>query len=92
MAWYLQQPGRRGVTIPADVYDKITPVANSITLPMWGRPAHPAQLQWLADNDMTEPSQIHQAYSALPHPNAPSISVGEYPAYTQAMKTFEDHK
>lgn len=92
MAWYLSVPGKRGVDIPADRYDKIAPVANGITLPLWGRPASPQQLQYLHDNDLTEPSQIHAAFGALPHPNAPSISVSDYPAYTAALKTYEDHR
>ena len=91
MAWYLSQP-KPGVEIPADKWEKIVPVANSITMPLWGRPAHPEQLQWLADHDMTEPAEIHQAFGQLPHPHAPSISVADYPAYTSALKTFEQHK
>lgn len=92
MAWYLSVPGKRSVDIEPAVYDKIAPVANGITLPIWGRPAHPEQLQWLADNNMTEPAQIHDAYSNLPHPNAPNIKVGEYPDYVHAQQVFEDHK
>ena len=91
MAWYLQQP-KPGVEIPVEKWNKIVPVANSITLPMWGRPAHPEQIRWLADNDLTEPQQIHQAFGSLPHPQAPSVSVSEYPDYQKALDTFESHK
>jgi hypothetical protein len=91
MQWYLQQP-KPGVEIPMEKWNAIVPVANGISLPLWGRPAHPAQIQWLADNDMTEPQQIHQAFGSLPHPNAPSVSVSEYPQYQHAMDIFEKNK
>jgi hypothetical protein len=91
MAWYLQQP-KPGAGVDAQAWEKIAPVANSITLPLWGRPAHPEQIRWLADHDMTEPSQIHGAFGQLPHPHAPSISVADYPKYTHAMQVYEDHK
>jgi hypothetical protein len=92
MSWMLQQPGIRGVGVPADVYDKIAPVANGIALPMWGRPASLEQIQWLHDNEITEPADIHKAFSALPHPNSPSTTVGEYPSYVHALSVFDEHK
>jgi hypothetical protein len=92
MSWMLQQPGIRGVGVPADVYDKITPVANGIALPMWGRPASLEQIQFLADNDLTEPQQIHQAFGSLPHPHAPSVSVSEFPEFAHALQVFDEHK
>lgn len=92
MGWLLQQPGLRGVGVPADAYDKIVPVANGITLPLWGRPASLEQIQWLHDNGVHEPEDIHKAYNGLPHPHAPSVSVGEFPTYAHAMSVFEEHK
>ena len=73
MAWYLGLPGKRGIDIPEHIYDRIAPVANGITLPLWGRPASPEQLQWLHDNEVTEPEDIHKAFNGLPHPHAPSV-------------------
>lgn len=92
MAWYLGLPGKRGIDIPEHIYDRIAPVANGITLPLWGRPAAPEQLQWLHDNEVTEPEDIHKAFNGLPHPHAPSVTVGEFPSYAHAMQTFEEHK
>lgn len=92
MAWYLGLPGKRGIDIPEHIYDRIAPVANGITLPLWGRPAAPEQLQWLHDNEITEPEDIHKAFNGLPHPHAPSVSVGEFPSYAHAMSVFEEHK
>lgn len=90
-AWYQQLPGKRGVDIPAEEFDKIHAVASGITLPLWGRQPHPAQLQYLWDNKLTEPAQIHAAYNELSHPHAPNLKVGEFAAYAQAYKAHQEH-
>ena len=91
MSWWLGLPGKRGVEIPEEEYDKVYPVAAGITLPLWGRPPHPRQMQYLHDQGITEPADIHAAFSSLPHPQAPNVTVGEYPAYAEAFQTYEAH-
>lgn len=90
-AWYLKLPGKRGIDIPADVYDKMKPVADGITMPLWGRSTLPHQMQWLYDQGKTQPYQIHAAFNELPHPHAPNVKVGEYPDYVSAMQTYQEH-
>lgn len=91
MAWALRLPGQRGVHIPEDVYDRMYAIGNGVTLPIWGRPILPHQMQWLYDRGLTQPAQIHAAFSQLPHPHAPNVSVGDYPHYANAMHVFEQH-
>jgi hypothetical protein len=90
MAWALKLPGQRGVSVPEAVYDRIYSVGNGITMPLWGRPILPEQIQYLHENGLTEPSQIHQAFNDLPHPHAPNVKVGEYQDYVHAFKAHED--
>jgi hypothetical protein len=90
-AWYLKLPAKRGIDIPARVYDQMKPVADGITMPMWGRPALPHQMAWLYEHGHTQPYQIHAAFSALPHPHAPNVKVGEYPDYVHALSTYKEH-
>lgn len=90
MGWWLNLPGKRGVDIPEETYDRIYSVGNGITMPLWGRPILPEQMQYLHDNDLTQPSQIHAAFGELPHPHAPNVKVSEYPDYVHAMKAHED--
>jgi len=91
MEWWLRLPAKRGIDIPAERFDKIQQIANGVTLPIWGRPALPDQLQFLHDNDLTEPGQIHDAFSQLPHPHAPNVTVAQYPDYVAALKEHDDH-
>lgn len=91
-SWLDSLPGRRGVDIPEDEYDTIYHVGNGITLPMWGRPILPHQIAALHEMGATTPQAIHQALGALPHPNAPNVSVNDYPAYVQAYQTWSEHK
>jgi hypothetical protein len=90
-AWYLSQPGKRGIDIPAETYDKMRAVADGITIPMWGRRLLPAQMQHLYENHQTEPYQIHAAIGQLPHPHAPNVKVSEYPHYVSAFQTYQEH-
>lgn len=85
-------PGKRGVDIPEDVYDRIYPVARGITEQIWGRPPTPRQLQELYDNDLTHPDQIRQAYGALPHPFAKGLTVAEYQRYLEAYQVYREHR
>lgn len=89
--WFQELPGKRGVDVPEHEYDRIFAVASGITLPLWGRPPSPQQMQHLWDNKITDPSAIHAAFGALPHPHAPNVSVSDFPAYAQAFKAHEEH-
>lgn len=77
--------------IPPEDHAKIRAVADSIAYPIWGRGASPEQIAYLHQNDLTEPSQIHAAFSAQPHPHAPNLSVGDYPQYVAAFQTYRQH-
>ena len=90
-AWFQQLPGKRGADIEPELYDRIYRVASGITLPLWGRPPSPQQMQWLHDQGAHEPAAIHAAFNDLPHPMAPNVTVGQFPAYAQAFKAHEQH-
>jgi hypothetical protein len=92
LAFLQQLPGKRGVDIPADDYDRMYQVANGITLPVWGRPVSPHQLQWLYDQGATTPEAIHAAFNAQPHPHAPNVTVGEFPEYARAYQTHQSNR
>ena len=87
----MKLPGKKGIDIPADLHDRIRDVATGITMPLWGRPPTPQQMQWLHDQGAHEPAQIHAAFASLPHPHAPSLSVGDYQKYASALKTYKQH-
>ncbi len=89
--WFDALPGQRGRDVPEDAYERIKSAADGITLPLWGRPAHPRQLQHLWDNRIIEPAAIHAEFAKLPHPGAHNVSVGDYPNYAHAMKVYEEH-
>ena len=91
MSWWLSLPGTRGSRIPEADYDHLYAIASGITLPLWGRPPLPHQMQYLHDNNLRQPGEIHAAFAALPHPHAPSVSVGDFPDYAHAYKTYQDH-
>ena len=91
-AWLDALPGARGRDIPEDVYDQMYATANGITLPVWGRPVTPEQMQAMYDQELTTPAAIHQAFNSLPHPHAPNVTVGEYHDYEQALQTYQKHK
>ena len=86
------QPGARGTQIPAEIFDKIAPVAHGISKQIWGSAAEGAQLQALHDQGLHEPEQIHQAFNSLPHPHASSVTVGEYSKYSAAKGMFDEHQ
>jgi hypothetical protein len=90
--WLLSQPGKRGIDIPADTWDKIHQVASGITQPLWGRPPTPQQMQHLHDSGATTPDRIHAAFAELPHPHAPHLSVGEYDSWKSAYGLYQQHK
>ena len=77
--------------IPPDEHARIRAVADSIAYPIWGRGASPEQIAYLHANGLTEPAQIHQAFAAQPHPHAPNLTVGEFPLYVSAYKTYREH-
>lgn len=85
-------PGKRGVDIPAEVYDRIYPVARGITEQIWGRPPTPHQLQWLYDEGYTHPEAIREAYGRLPHPHAEGLTVAEYQRYLEAFEVWKTHR
>lgn len=90
--WGSTQPGKRGVDIPAEIFDRIAPAAHGAMLPLYGRPATPEQLQWFHDQGITEPADVHDAVSRMQHPHAPDLTVGEFPRYQQAFDTFRAHR
>ena len=90
---YLQSlPGKRGIDIPEDQYDKMFTVANGITQQVWGGYPLPHQMQDLWDAGATTPERIHAMFGALPHPLAPSVSVDDYQQYSQAKQLFSKHQ
>lgn len=88
----LKIPGLRGRDIPEDKYDQIRDVADGITMPLWGRPATPHQMQHLYDTGAHDPASIHVAFGNLDHPHAPGVKVGEYSLYSKALQTYHQHK
>jgi hypothetical protein len=84
--------GLRGRDIPEATYDKIRDVADGITMPLWGRPATPYQMQHLYDTGAHDPASIHQAFDNLDHPHAPGLKVGEYAQYGKALSTYKQHQ
>jgi hypothetical protein len=90
---YLESlPGKRGRDIPEDVYDAIHHVASGITMPLWGRPPTPQQMQHLYDTGTHDPQGIHDAFGGLPHPHAPNLKVGEYQSYQRAHEEYRKHR
>lgn len=96
---FLSLPGKRAYAgqrgkgwIPAHIYDRIYPVANGITQQIWGDHPTPEQMQALFDAGYHTPDKIHEAYNALPHPHAPNVTVGQYPAYANAVRVYEEHR
>ncbi len=87
----MQRPGKRGLDIPEETYDRIFDVASGITMPVWGRPPTPEQMQWLHDSGAHTPDKIHAAFSALPHPHAPTVRLGEYQSFQHALETYHEH-
>ena len=83
--------GLRGRDIPEAAYDKIRDVADGITMPLWGRPATPYQMQHLYDTGAHDPASIHAAFDGLDHPHAPGLKVGEYQLYSKALGVHKQH-
>lgn len=88
----LSLPGKRGLDIPEHEYDASYAVASGITQPLWGRAPTPHQMQALHDMGAVTPQAIHDAFAALPHPHAPSLTVGEYGAWKDAHKAYTQHR
>ena len=84
-------PGKRGVNIPADMWDQIHASASGITKQVWGSAPSPEQMQRLYDDGHHEPDAIKEVFNGLPHPHAPSLTVGEYPQFSQALQLYQDH-
>lgn len=82
-------PGKRDIDIPADTYDRMFSAANGLTQQVWGRSPEPEHMQWLYDNGHTEPDQVKQAFGAMPHPHAPSVTVANYEQYSAAKQMFD---
>src|SRR4029077_19137082 len=87
----MKVPGLRGRDVPEDVYDRIRPVADGITMPLWGRPATPYQIQHLYATGAHDPASIHAAFDDLNHPHAPGLKVGEYQIYSKALGVHKQH-
>jgi hypothetical protein len=81
-------PGKRGIDIPEDTYDRIFSAARGVTQPIWGRDPTPHQIQHLYDQGLHSTDQIQQAYGNLPHPHAQGLTVSEYPQYAEAYGTY----
>lgn len=88
MSW----PGKRGIDIPENVFDRIQPVAQGISKQIWGSNVQPEHLQYLYDNGYHTPEAIQSQYDPLPHPHAPSVTVGEYQQYSKATELFNKHQ
>lgn len=82
-------PGKRDIDIPAQIFDRIQPVAHGMAMQVWGRPIEPQQLQDLYDQGHHQPEQVKQALGMLPHPHSPSITVSEYAKYSAAKQMFD---
>jgi hypothetical protein len=87
----LSLPGKRGLDIPEDTFDKIHQVASGITQPLWGRPPTPQQMQHLFDTGAHDPQAIHDAFAGLDHPHAAGLKVGEYEQWKGAHQAFKAH-
>jgi hypothetical protein len=87
----MELPGKRGLDIPAETYDRIFDVASGITMPVWGRPPTPEQMDFLYRNGHHTPDRIHAAFSQLPHPHAPTVRLGEYQTFQHALETYQEH-
>ena len=84
-------PGLRGRDIPEILYDHIRSVGDGITVPVWGRPVTPQQMQHLHDNGIHDPAAIHAEFAQQQHPYAPDLTLGEYQQHASALKTFKQH-
>jgi hypothetical protein len=88
----MQQPGKRGIDIPEDRYDHLFSIASGITQPLWGMFPTPHQMQHLHDNELDTAEKQHKGlFGLLPHPHAPSLSVGEYESWKGAHKAVQMH-
>jgi hypothetical protein len=88
----MAQPGKRGIDIPEDRYDKLFDIAAGITQPLWGMFPTPQQMQHAHDNNLDTAEKMHQGlYGQLPHPKAPDLSVGEYGQWERALQTVKQH-
>jgi len=85
-------PGKRGIDIPEEIFDKIQPVAQGMAMQVWGRPIEPQQLQDLYVGGHHQPEQVKQVLGGLPHPHAPSVSVGEYQKFSAAKQMFDERQ
>ena len=85
-------PGKRGLDIPEQTYDRILDVAMGITQPMFGKPPTPHQLQHLYDVGAHTPEAIHAEYGNMAHPHAPNLKVSEYQQYAHALGVFKSHR
>jgi len=83
-------PGKRGVDIPEDIFDKIAPIAHSTSNQIWGSNATPHQLQALHDGGHHEPQQVKDAFGALPHPLAPDVTVSEYEKNSEGLQKYNE--
>jgi hypothetical protein len=84
-------PGKRGIDIPEEVFDKIHKHASAETLGVWGRHPTPHQLQALHDQGLHEPHQIKEAFGQMPHPHAEGISVADYTRWSSAKDSWDHH-
>jgi hypothetical protein len=95
-AWIKDQvekiPGKRGRDIPENLHEQIKNIADGITMPLWGRPATPFQLDHLHKAGAHDPASIHAAFSNLQHPHAPGLTVGDYQIYSKALSVHKQHQ
>ncbi len=85
-------PGKRGIDIPEDIYDRIFNAASGVTQQVWGRHPTPEQMQWLHDNGHHTPDMVKDQFGNLPHPHADGLTVAEYPKYADAYQTMKKHQ
>lgn len=84
-------PGKRGIDIPETDYDRIHEAASGITQSVWGRYPTPEMMQHMYDNGIHHPESIKAWFGKMPHPHAPSVTVDEYPAWSQAYEVHRQH-
>jgi hypothetical protein len=88
----MKRPGKRGIDIPEDVYDRILPHAMGASMKTRDRHPTPEIMQHLHDNGIHQPEQIKAFFDGLKHPKAPNMSVGEYNTYKSALSLYKEHK
>ncbi len=87
----MAMPGKRGIDIPEDEWDRIHEAASGITLGVWGMHPTPHQMQALYEGGHTTPEAVNEVFGQMPHPHSPDITVSQYPSWAKAYEVHENH-